>query len=66
VIPAAAGLQMASNFRKAMILSVLAAVFSVSVGLYLAFIWDLPASGTIVSLSFLMFIVSFPFRKRIT
>jgi zinc transport system permease protein len=55
VIPAAAGLQLASNFKQAIIFSSLVAVVSVLFGLFLAYSFDLPASGTIVILSFLFF-----------
>lgn len=63
VIPAAAGLQMASNFKQAIILSSLVSLVSVILGLALAFSLDLPASGTIVCLSFILFLLFF-FTKR--
>lgn len=59
VIPAAAGLQLASNFKQAILLSPLIAVVSVLLGLVLAYFLDLPASGAIVILSFLFFSLSF-------
>lgn len=55
VIPAAAGLQLASSFRQAVLFSSIVALCSVLVGLLLAFFLDFPASGTIVFLSFLFF-----------
>ncbi|MFP4082709.1 MAG: metal ABC transporter permease [Candidatus Aminicenantes bacterium] len=64
VIPAAAGLQLASSFKQAMVISSLAAVVSVVFGLMLAFYIDLPASGSIVVLSFIIFGLSFVFRKE--
>ncbi|MGD8535919.1 MAG: metal ABC transporter permease [Candidatus Aminicenantes bacterium] len=63
VIPAAAGLQLASNFKKAIIFSSLIAVGSVLLGLFLAYYFDFPASGTIVILSFLFFILFFLLKK---
>jgi zinc transport system permease protein len=63
VIPAAAGLQLASNFKQAIILSSIIAVLSVLLGLVLAFYLDLPASGTIVILSFLFFCFCFLLKK---
>jgi len=63
VIPAAAGLQLASNFKKAIILSSLIAVGSVLLGLFLAYYLDFPASGTIVILSFLFFVLLFFIKK---
>jgi zinc transport system permease protein len=63
VIPAAAGLQLASNFKKAIVLSSLIAVLSVLLGLFLAYYLDFPASGTIVILSFLFFVFLFFLKK---
>jgi zinc transport system permease protein len=62
VIPAAAGLQIASSFRNAILLSTLVSISSVILGLLLAFIFDLPASGTIVILSFLFFGLLYGFK----
>jgi len=59
VIPAAAGLQIASNFKQAIILSSLVSLVSVVFGLAIAFTLDLPASGTIVCLSFVFFLIFF-------
>ncbi len=63
VIPAAAGLQLASNFKKAIIFSSFIAVLSVLLGLFLAYYLDFPASGTIVILSFLFFVLLFFIKK---
>jgi zinc transport system permease protein len=63
VIPAAAGLQLASNFKQAIILSSLTALVSVLGGLLLAFYLDFPASGTIVILSFLFFGLFFLLKR---
>jgi zinc transport system permease protein len=63
VIPAAAGLQIASSFKQAIILSVFVSVTSIVLGLFLAFLLDLPASGSIVLLSFFIFGVLFVFRQ---
>lgn len=64
VIPAAAGLQLASSFKQAIILSSFVALISVVFGLLLAFYFDFPASGTIVILSFLIFGSFFVFKKE--
>ena len=64
VIPAAAALQLSSNFKQAIILSSLIAFVSVLLGLFLAFYLDFPASGTIVILSFLFFSLFFVFKRR--
>jgi zinc transport system permease protein len=63
VIPAAAGLQLASSFKQAICLSTSISIASVVLGLILAFLLDLPASGSIVLLSFLAFGVLFMFRR---
>jgi zinc transport system permease protein len=64
VIPAAAGLQLASNFRQSIVLSSIVAVASVVLGLVLAFYLDFPAAGTIVLLSFLIFGLFFALKKK--
>ena len=63
VIPAAAGLQLASNFKAAIVLSCGVGLVSVIVGLALAFVLDLPASGMIVLVGFLLFGLFFLLRK---
>jgi len=64
VIPAAAGLQVASNFKQAIVLSSLISFVSVLLGLFLAYHLDFPASGTVVILSFLLFGLFFILKKR--
>lgn len=64
VIPAAAGLQLARQFRQALWLAAGASVVSVIGGILAAFLFDLPASATIVLLSFLLFCVGFAWRRR--
>jgi zinc transport system permease protein len=63
VIPAAAGLQIASSFKQAIVISMCVSIASVVLGLILAFLLDLPASGSIVLLSFLAFGMLFVFRR---
>lgn len=57
VIPSAAGLQLATSFKQAMVISSMVSVGSVAGGLLMSFYWDLPASGTIVLLSFAAFML---------
>jgi len=64
VIPSAAGLQLASNFKQAIVLSSIVAFVSVLIGLFLAFYLDFPASGTIVILSFLFFGLFFLIKRK--
>lgn len=56
VFPSVSGLKLARNFRMALILSAMFAVTSVIVGLWLAYLIDIPASGAIVIISFLFFL----------
>ncbi len=63
VIPAAAGLQVASSFKQAIVISTFVSVTSVILGLILAFLLDLPASGSIVLLSFAAFGLLFAIRR---
>ena len=59
VIPAAASLQVASSFKQAIVYASCISVSSVALGLLLAFQLDMPASGSIVLLSFLAFGILF-------
>lgn len=63
VIPSAAGLQLASSFKQAIFLSAFVSVFSVFLGLILAFSTDLPASGTIVLIAALVFFAFFLVKR---
>lgn len=63
VIPAAAGLQVARQFRQALILAAAASIVSVAGGILAAFLFDLPAAATIVLLSFVIFIAGFVGRR---
>ncbi len=64
VIPAAAGLQLASSFKQAILLSSAVALISVVFGLVMAYYFDLPASATIVILSFIIFGSFFILKKQ--
>jgi zinc transport system permease protein len=64
VIPAAAGLQVAKNFRQARVVSSLAAVVSVGLGLVSSYYLNLPAASTIVMIAFVIFGTLFLRRQR--
>lgn len=64
VIPAAAGLQLASSFKQAILISSAVALISVVFGLVMAYYFDLPASATIVILSFIIFGSFFILKKQ--
>ena len=64
VIPAAAGLQVAASFKQALFLSCAVSFISVLLGLSAAFVFDLPASATIVLLAFVIFGFFFLRRRK--
>lgn len=64
VIPAAAGLQLARNFKQAIFFAVFISITSVLAGLIIAFYMDFPASGTIVVLSFIFFALALLWRRK--
>ncbi|MBN1221631.1 MAG: metal ABC transporter permease [Candidatus Aminicenantes bacterium] len=65
VMPAAAGLQLASSFKQSLVISCCVSVVSVVIGLFAAFFFDLPASGAIVLFSFLCFGFFFVIKNKI-
>ncbi len=64
VIPAASSLRLATNFKTAVIGSCAIALLSVLAGLPLAFFLDLPASGSIVLISFVFFLACGLVKRR--
>lgn len=64
VIPAAAGMLLATSFKQAILYSSLVAFFSIILGLLAAFTLDLPASATIVLTSFVLFVVFYLLRRK--
>ncbi|MDI6753859.1 MAG: metal ABC transporter permease [Thermodesulfobacteriota bacterium] len=63
VMPAAAALQVARSFKEALMISASVAGISAIAGLVIAFYFDWPASGTIVAVSGLFFLVLFQARS---
>ena len=64
VIPAAASLQVARSFKEAMFISAVLAGLTALGGLVAAFYLDWPSSGTIVSISGVLFLVFYWIRLR--
>ena len=64
VIPAASGLQVGSSFRRTLLWSCLIGVFSVVAGLVLSFLMDVPSSGMIVCVSFVLFGFCLVFKRE--
>ncbi|MBM4332894.1 MAG: metal ABC transporter permease [Deltaproteobacteria bacterium] len=63
VIPAAAALQVARSFKEAFMISAAVAGVSAIAGLTISFYLDWPASGTIVAVSGLLFLILFQARS---
>lgn len=63
VIPAASSLQLAKNFKQALFFSSLISFISVNLGLLTSVLFDLPASGAIVILSFIIFLILLFIKK---
>ena len=57
VIPAMIGLLIAKSIIKIFLCSILAAIFCLTMGLFISYIWDLPSGPTIVGLYGLVFII---------
>lgn len=65
ILPAVAALQIARGFKCAIMLSALAAVTSLIMGVFISFFLDLPTGATIVLFNFLFFIAAFFIKQRI-
>jgi zinc transport system permease protein len=64
VIPAAASLQVARSFKEALFISAVLAGITALCGLVAAFYLDWPSSGTIVSISGVLFLIFYWIRLR--
>lgn len=64
VIPGAAGMQLFRNYRGVMAFSVAAGVFSVALGLYLSYRFDVASGATIVLVLFAVFLLSLLLSPR--
>jgi zinc transport system permease protein len=67
VFPAVTALQLARGFKLAILLAAFTAVFSVIIGIFLAYLVGLPAGASIVLLNFGLFVLAFlvkQLRKR--
>jgi zinc transport system permease protein len=58
ILPGAIALQVAKSFRATMIVAAAVAVFSVICGIWISFIANLPTSGTIVIINFIIFMLA--------
>jgi zinc transport system permease protein len=63
IVPTVTALQLAKGFKMTLLVAVIAAVVSVWAGITLSFFLDWPSGATIVLVNFVLFIVSFLYRK---
>lgn len=63
IIPAVTALQLAQGFKTAMVISCLAALLSVLLGITFSFFLDLPTGAAIVMVNALFFILALIYRK---
>jgi zinc transport system permease protein len=63
VVPALIGLRLANSFRNTIIISTISSVLGIYLGIFTAFIFDLPAGGTIVMSLLFLFTLSVLFKK---
>jgi zinc transport system permease protein len=63
ILPASTALQLARGFKTALLLSALAAVAAVVVGICLSIVLDLPAGGVIVAVNLAFFLAALGSRK---
>ncbi len=65
IFPAVTALQLSHQFKRAVLLSGLIAVFSVVVGIIISFLLNLPSGATIVMLSAVLFLLALIYNKII-
>lgn len=64
ILPASTALQMKLSFKKTLFSAAIISVFTVILGLYLAFVFDFAVSGTIVLLNAVLFLFFNLFSKK--
>jgi zinc transport system permease protein len=64
ILPAVTALQISKGFKSAIFVSALVAVVSVITGICASFYLDLPAGASIVIVNFILFLLSFLWRKN--
>lgn len=65
IFPTITALQISKGFKSTMIISAAIALFSVVVGIFVSFIFDLPSGATIVLINAVCFAGSFGFKRLI-
>jgi zinc transport system permease protein len=64
VLPAATALQLSGSFRSTIFLAAFCSVLSVSLGLLLSFIFNLPSGATIIMVNFLCFAAAYLLGRK--
>jgi zinc transport system permease protein len=59
IFPAVTALQVARGFRSALVLSTVAGVASVILGIFAAYLFDAPAGASIVMVNFVFFALAY-------
>jgi len=65
ILPAATALQLARGFKGALVISALAAVTAVIVGICISIVLDLPAGGAIVAVNLVFFLAALGVKKAV-
>lgn len=65
ILPAATSLQISHSFKNCIIYSVIAAVLSVIIGMFISLILNLPTGATIVAINIFLFMIAFSCKKCI-
>lgn len=63
ILPAVTALQLSSGFKKAMLISVITSLLSISLGIIFSFFLDLPTGATIVMINVLFFGIALVYKK---
>ena len=65
ILPAVTALQIAKSFKNTMVISSIIAIASVSIGIYISLMMNLPTGATIVMINLLAFIAAFLFKNAL-
>ncbi|MBF0483632.1 MAG: metal ABC transporter permease [Candidatus Omnitrophica bacterium] len=63
IFPAVSALQIARNFKAAILFASILAILSVLIGIAVSYVFDLPAGATIVEVNFTFFVLAFLARR---
>ena len=63
ILPASAALQLGRGFKTTLVLAELFSIFSVSAGVIVSIIFNIPAGATVVLVNFLIFVFTFSLKR---